>query len=200
MSENRASYARRVKRAAHLLLYRRHRQPGAKGWELKKYLGKNFPQVLDLLDQQFDPLGLQIQTVYEGEVNPENPSSEQMDRARYYATIKGPLSPSELVMSGWRVDNVAVLVVTVAYIISQQGKASRRELEQILNEKFPKTRIERSLNRFIRQGYINQDEDVLYLDWRARAEIDQKALIKLVLGSQSGILSDQPKPDTPATE
>jgi hypothetical protein len=103
-------------------------------------------------------------------------------------------------MSGWRVDNVAVLVVTVAYIISQQGKASRRELEQILNEKFPKTRIERSLNRFIRQGYINQAEDVLYLDWRARAEIDQKALIKLVLGSQSGISSDQPKPNAPETE
>ncbi len=195
MTENRASYAQKVKRAAHLLLYRRHQQPGAKGWELKKYLGKNFPQVLDLLDQQLDSLGLQIQTVYEGEVNPENPTSEQIDRARYYATIKGPLSASELVMSGWRVDNVAVLVVTVAYIISQQGKASRRELEHILNEKFPKTRIDRSLNRFIRQGYINQAEDVLYLDWRARAEIDQKSLIKLVLGSASGTRSDQHESD-----
>lgn len=195
MTENRASYAQKVKRAAYLLLYRRHQQPGAKGWELKKYLGKNFPQVLDLLDQQLDSLGLQIQTVYEGEVNPENPTSEQIDRARYYATIKGPLSASELVMSGWRVDNVAVLVVTVAYIISQQGKASRRELEHILNEKFPKTRIDRSLNRFIRQGYINQAEDVLYLDWRARAEIDQKSLIKLVLGSASGTRSDQHESD-----
>jgi hypothetical protein len=196
MAENRASYTRKVKRAAHMLLYRRHRQPGAKGWELKKYLGKNFPQVLDLLDQQLDSLGLQIQTVYEGEVNPENPTTEQMDRARYYATIKGPVSASELVMSGWRVDNVAVLVVTVAYVVSQQGKTSRRELEHILNEKFPKTRIERSLNRFIRQGYINQAEDVIYLDWRARAEIDQKTLIKLVLGSQSRTPSDLPENDS----
>jgi hypothetical protein len=105
--------------------------------------------------------------------------------------VKEPLTASDLVMSGWRVDDVAALVVAVSYIISKQGKAARKDIEQILREKFPKWRVERSLNRYIRQGYLNEVDDVLYLDWRARAEIDQKTLIKLVIGGDTSKSSDQ---------
>ena len=112
----------------------------------------------------------------------ENQTDEQHSRARFYITLKEPLSTSDLILSGWRVDDVAALTISVAYIISKQGKAPRKEIEQILREKFPRWRVNYNLNRFLRSGYLSQDDDgVLYLNWRARAEIDQKTLIKLVL-------------------
>lgn len=191
MAENTGAYVRKVKRAAKIIFYRRHRQPGVKGWELRRALGKEYVKIVDLLNQHLSSIGLQVSTVYEGSEQPQNPTSEQLDGARFYMTVKEPLTASDLVMSGWRVDDVAALVVAVSYIISKQGKAARKDIEQILREKFPKWRVERSLNRYIRQGYLNEVDDVLYLDWRARAEIDQKTLIKLVIGGDTSKSSDQ---------
>jgi hypothetical protein len=191
LAEATGAYVRRVKRAAKIIFYRRHRQPGVKGWELRRALGKEYIKIVDLLNHQLSSLGLQVNTVYEGSERPQNPTSEQLDQARFYVAVKEPLTASDLVMSGWRVDDVAALVVTVSYIISKQGKAARRDIEQILREKFPKWRVERNLNRYIRQGYLNEVDDVLYLDWRARAEIDQKTLIKLVIGGETSQSSDQ---------
>jgi hypothetical protein len=179
-----SAYVRRVKRAAKILFYRRHRQPGVKGWELRRALGKEYVTIVDLLNQQLASVGLEVSTVYEGSERPENPTSEQLDRARFYVTVKDPMAAADLVLSGWRVDDVAALVATVSYIISKQGKAARKDIEQLLREKFPKWRVERNLNRYIRQGYLSEVDDVLYLDWRARAEIDQKTLIKLVIGGE----------------
>jgi len=173
---------RRVKRAAKILFYKRHRQPGVKGWELKKFLGKNYLKIIDLLNRQLENMDLQVKIVYETGEEPEKPTDEQLNRARFYITLKEPLSTSDMVLSGWRVDDVAALTVAVAYIISKQGKAPKKEVEQILREKFPKWRVEYNLNRFLSRGYLSQDEDgFLYLNWRARAEIDQKTLLKLVL-------------------
>jgi hypothetical protein len=40
-----------------------------------------------------------------------------------------------------------------------------------------------NINRYIDEGYLGEDEKgVLYLDWRSRAEIDQKQLVDFVLG------------------
>lgn len=182
MSEDTAAYMRRVKKAAKILLYKRHRQPGVKGWELKKSLGKNYLKIIDLLNRQLENLDLQVKIVYETGEETENQTEEQLSRARFYITLKEPLSTSDLILSGWRVDDVAALTISVAYIISKQGKAPRKEIEQILREKFPRWRVNYNLNRFLRSGYLSQDDDgVLYLNWRARAEIDQKTLIKLVL-------------------
>lgn len=187
MTEDKATYVRKVKRAAKILFYRRHRQPGVKGWELRKSLGKDYLKIIGLLNQQLGPLGLRVKTVYRDVVKPKNPTKEQLENARFYMTINDPLAKTDLVMSGWRVDNVAALVVTIAYIISKQGKASRREVEQLLKEKFPKWRVERTLNRYIRLGYLNLVDDILSLDWRARTEIDQKLLIKLLIGGETGL-------------
>ena len=42
-----------------------------------------------------------------------------------------------------------------------------------------------NLDRYIRYGYLQQDDnEQLYLDWRTRAEVDQKALIDLLLRSE----------------
>ena len=89
-------------------------------------------------------------------------------------------------LSGWRVDDVAALTVAIAYIISRQGKAPRNEVEEILREKFPKWRVDYNLNRFQRRGYLSQDDSgILYLNWRARAEVDQQTLLKLILAAKT---------------
>ena len=45
-NQGRSFYADKLKRAVHLLLFRRGRLPGAREWELKEKLGKNYEQVL----------------------------------------------------------------------------------------------------------------------------------------------------------
>ena len=180
-----ATYMHKVKRAAKLLFYKRHRQPGVKGWELKRALGKDYPEILSLLNQRLASLDLQVKRVFEtGEPSGE-PTEEQLYRARFYITLSEPMSTSELVMAGWRVDDVAALSVAAAMIVSHQGKVPRKTVEQVLRDKFPKWKIEYNLNRFIRRGYMGQDDNgLLYLDWRARAELDQKTLLRLVLGEE----------------
>ena len=191
MSDDAATYARKMKRASKILFYKRHRQPGVKGWELKRALGEDYSQVVDLLNRLLEDLGLQVKIVHETLDQPKDPTGEQLEKARFYVTVKERLQISDLTMAGWRIDDVAVLAVTIAYIISKQGKAHRKEVEQVLAEKLPKWRFEHSLNRFIRMGYLSQDDvGAMYLDWRARAEIDQKALLKLILGEQ--IVSERP--------
>lgn len=182
----RASYMSKIKRAAKLLFYQRHRKPGVKGWELKKALGKDYLKIIRLLNEQLENIDLQIKTVYEGIEHADNPTEDQLERARFYITLKDPLHISDMTMSGWRVDDVACLVVAIAFIISKQGKASRKEVEKILEEKFPKWRVGPKINRFIKQGYLGlSNNDVLYLDWRSRAEVEQRELVKLILGKET---------------
>ncbi|MFH0897266.1 MAG: hypothetical protein V1850_04380 [Candidatus Bathyarchaeota archaeon] len=183
MSDKTAEYMKKAKRATKILFYKRHRQPGVKGWELKRALGSDYIKIVDIVNRQLENLDLQVNVVYESPEAPKNPTEEQLEKARFYITLREPLQSSDMTMSGWRIDDIAVLVVAVSFIISKQGKSTRKEVEQILREKFPKRRIDFSLNRFIRMGYLSQDEaNVLYLDWRARAEIDQKTLLKLIIG------------------
>jgi hypothetical protein len=45
-----------------------------------------------------------------------------------------------------------------------------------------------NLDRYIRYGYLQQDDnEQLYLDWRTRAELDQKTLINSILQQQDHI-------------
>jgi len=186
-----AAIEKKVRRAAKILFYKRHRQPGVKGWELQKAVGRDYMRVVELLSQRLAGLDLQVRRIYETEENTQERSEEENERARFYITLKEPLSASDVVLSGWRIDDVAALVVTVALIISREGKAPRREVESILREKFPGWKTEFNLNRFIRTGYLVEDEnDVLYLDWRSRAEIDEELLVKLILGEETKMLEE----------
>lgn len=185
MSNNTAALIRKMRRASKILFYKRHRQPGVKGWELKRALGKDYIQTIDLLNRQLENVDLQVKVVYEMPEEQKKPTDEQLEKARFYVTLREPLQVSDMTMTGWRVDDVAALVVAVAYIISKQGRSPRKEVEQVLKEKFPKWRIDHSLNRFIRMGYLSQDDsDIIFLDWRARAEIDQRTLVKLILSEE----------------
>jgi len=178
-------YLRKLKRATHLLFYRRHRKPGVKGWELKKRLGSEYPRVLGLLDTYLEKLDLQVKTVFEGEKPAEKPTLEQLDRARFFITLRGGLTPKETKMSGWRIDDIAGLAITISYIISKKGKAPRDEVEDLLRDKLPGWRVDINMDRYIRAGYLAQDENKqLYLDWRTRAEVDEKALIDLLMATE----------------
>ena len=184
MSKRKATYAAKMKRATHILFYKRHLKPGVKGWELHKALGSDYPKVLNVLDDFLKPLDLQVKTVYEEEKAPEKPTTEELDKARFYVTLRGELQPKEAKMIGWRIDDLAGLAITISYIISKKGQAPRRDVEELLGEKIPGWKVGINLDRYIRYGYLQQDDkEQLYLDWRTRAEIDEKTLINLLLKS-----------------
>ena len=179
-------YASKMKRATHMLFYRRHQKPGVKGWELHKALGVDYPNVLDILDDHLKSLDLQVKTVFEEEKTPAGkPSIEELDKARFYVTLRGDLTPKEPKMIGWRIDDLAGLAVTIAHIISKKGQSPRKDVEKLLAEKLPGWKVGSNIDRYIRYGYLQQDEkDQLYLDWRTRAEVDEKAMIDLLLRSE----------------
>ena len=187
-----ALYLRKIKRATHLLFYRHHRKPGVKGWELRKRLGSDYPKVLGLLDSYLEKLDLQIKTVFEEEKPTEKPTLEQLDRARFYIALRGGLTPKETKLSGWRIDDIAGLAIAISYIISKKGKAPRDEVEDLLRNKLPGWRVDLNMNRYIRAGYLAEDENTqLYLDWRTRAEVDEKALVELLLSVQENLNNEK---------
>jgi hypothetical protein len=161
-------------------------KPGVKGWELHKALGADYPKVLDILDDYLKSLDLQVKTVFEEEKTPEKPTLDELDKARFYVTLRGDLQPKEAKMIGWRIDDLAGLAITIACIISKKGQAPRKEVEELLNEKLPGWKVGLNIDRYIRYGYLLQDDNAqLYLDWRTRAEVDQKALIDLLLSAET---------------
>jgi hypothetical protein len=180
-------YASKMKRATHMLFYRRHQKPGVKGWELQKALGADYPKVLEVLDDYLKSLDLQVKTVFEEEKTPVGkPTLEELNRARFYVTLRGELTPKESKMIGWRIDDLAGLAVAISYIISKKGQAPRKDVEELLSEKLPGWKVGINIDRYIRYGYLQDDEnDQLYLDWRTRAEVDEKALINLLLNAET---------------
>lgn len=185
-----AEVERKLKRASQLLLLQRHRSPGVKGWELKRALGRDYVKIVEVLRSRLAELGLDVKVVYEGSVKGEEASGEDADRARFFVVLKGPLSHSDVVSSGWRIDDVAVLAAAIAHINSKQGKAPRKQVEELLREKFPRWKVDVNLTRFIRRGYLlegegGDEEGMLYIGWRTRAEIDQKTLMNLILAAST---------------
>ena len=184
--KRKAYFAGKVKRAAHLLLYRRHQKPGVKGWELRKSLGSDYPKALKILDNYLENLDLQVKTIFDEGTPPEKPSVEDLDKARFYVTLREGVTPKETKLIGWRIDDLAGLAMVISFIISKKGKAPKEEVEKLLRDKLPGWRVDVNLRRYIRYGYLAEDEaGQLYLDWRTRAEVDQQTLINLLLGSET---------------
>jgi len=186
MSRRKAYYTKKIKGAVHLLFYQRHRKPGVKGWELRKALGSDYPKVLEILNQHLKGLDLEVKTVFQEDRPVGKPGLNQLDKARFYVTLRGELTPNETKMMGWRIDDIAGLAITIAYIMSRKGKVPREEVEKLLQEKLPQWRVGANVDRYIRYGYVTEDEnEQLYLDWRTNTEVDQKALIELLLSSRA---------------
>lgn len=186
VSKRKATYSAKLKRATHLLFFKRHVKPGVKGWELRKALGSDYPKVLKIMDDYLKALDLEVKTIFEEGKQIEKPSLEQLDKARFYVALRGDLVPKEAKMIGWRIDDFAGLAVAIAYIVSRKGRASREDVEGLLREKLPGWKVGLNVDRYIRYGYLTEDESgQLYLDWRTRAEVDQKSLIDLLLTAET---------------
>ncbi len=182
----------KLARAAQLLLFRHHMQPGAKTWELKRALGREYREILKLLDAELGKLGLMVKHVSEGE--------EGSESDRYFVTLKGHPRLTEARTFGWRIDDMAMLTVALSHILAKGGKAQLKEVERVLEEKFPRWRIESTIDRFIRRGYLSEDDEgLLYIGWRTRAEIDQRTLLGLLLGKEvekSSEIKTEPEAET----
>jgi len=175
-------YARKVRDAVHLLFFKHHKLPGVRGWELRKELGTEWQSVLEVLDKQLKPLDLKVTRVFD-EPDIVEPTGAQLADARYYVTMRGTVDQKTAKTIGWRIDDIAGLAVTVAFIISKQGKAPRSDVERVLQEKLPGWRVKLNIDKYVQQGYLGEDEQgVLFMGWRSRAEIDQKKLVDLVIG------------------
>jgi hypothetical protein len=186
VSKRKATYAAKLKRTTHLLFFKRHAKPGVKGWELRKALGSDYPKVLKIMDDYLKNLDLEVKTIFEEGKHIEKPSPEQLDRARFYIALRGELVPKEAKMIGWRIDDFAGLAIAIAHIISKKGKCPREEVEGLLREKLPGWKVGVNVERYIRYGYLTQDDSgQIYLDWRTRAEVDQKALIDFLLSAET---------------
>ena len=182
VSKAEQAYARKVKDAVHLLFFKHHKLPGVRGWELRQELGPDWQSVLEVLDKQLQPLDLQVTSVTDDPSIVE-PTSGQLADARFYITLRGTVDQKTAKTIGWRIDDIAGLAVAVAYIISKQGKAPRTDVERVLGDKLPGWRVKLNLDKYVQQGYLAVDEQgVMFLDWRARAEIDTKKLVDLVVG------------------
>ena len=185
MSSKKGVYGSKIKKATQMLFYKRHQKPGVRGAELHKALGADYPKVLDLLDDYLKPMDLQVKVVFEEEKTPEKPTVEELDKARFYVALRGDLQTKDKLI-GWRIDDLAGLAITISYIISKKGQAARKDVEKLLGEKMPNWKIGLNIDRYIRYGYLGQDDNgQLYLDWRTRAEVDQKALINMLLSSET---------------
>lgn len=177
----------KLSKLAYLLLFRRHRYPGVKEWELEKYLGKDYESVVDDFNEFIEPLGLYVRRV---EVE------EDSGRARYYVIQpKYPSSFSEVKTFGWRIDEMAVLTVALAHILAGDGRASRKEIEETLKEKIPEWRVIRLLDRFIKMKYLEEDGEYLRIGLRTYLELDIKMLTARLIGKaisqDSGISSEE---------
>jgi hypothetical protein len=178
--ELRTRTERKVKKAAQLLFFRRHRIPGVKGWELKKALGEDYMEVITVLNSALDRFGMEVKRISEGGGTGIGEREEKTERDRFMIVLKNHLIEKA---SGARIDDVAMLSATLAYIISKQGKAPRKAVEDFLSDKFPKHRVYFALDRYLKQGYLGEDDKVLYIGWRTRAEVDRKTLLDLILAS-----------------
>lgn len=171
----------RLKRAAHMLFFKRGRIPGAKAWELKAGLGKSYQKVLDQLDEELKELDLQVKKVEAGGIGEYSPEEDEADKFRYFVRLRGTLTPKEARMSGWRIDNLAALAAALSLVVSKQGKVERKELETMIQEKAGRWRTLTLTDTFLRTGYLEEDESgMITLGWRTKAEIDLPSLMLLV--------------------
>jgi hypothetical protein len=173
-SSEKALLDRKVRKAFQVLILQRGRNPGVKGWEMKRYLGRDYRKLLEVLSEDVASLGLEVFEV--------KGADGTDDSTRFLLRFRESPTVTEAETSGIRIDDLAVLAATIAFVNSKQGRVARREVEQFLREKFPRWRVDYSLDRYVKRGYLEQDErTMLHVGWRTRAEVDEKTLMTMIL-------------------
>jgi len=159
------------------LLYQRHFQPGLKGWELKRLLGRGYLEVLKVTGAMAADLGLKLVAV------PDEEDEKDADKARYVLVAKAPLKDREL--GGWlRMEEAASLAIILSQLFVRTGSAPRRLLEDAIKEKLPGWRVQQIMNKLVRLGYLEEDGDYLKVGWRSKVEIDRDELLTSILARQ----------------
>jgi hypothetical protein len=154
--------------------------PGAREWELKEKVGKNYEQILTQLNELLAELDLEVKKVIEprSDAIATEDEAPSLEEARYLVTLKGTLGLKEAKMIGWRIDNLAALSASVALLVSKQGKAPREEVEKLLAHKFGRWKAATLVDIFLRTGYLDEDDaGTIGLGWRTRSEVDLRALM-----------------------
>ena len=178
-------YSEKLKRAAHMLFFKRGKIPGARTWELRTGLGKGYTQVLSQLDESLKDLDLEVKKVEVDALSDIRPQGDGEEDFRYFVRLKGSLTPKEARMTGWRIDNLAALAACLSAVVSKQGKCERKELEEIISHKAGRWRSLTLMDTFLRTGYLEEDDEgLLKLGWRTRAEMDLQSLMLLVAESK----------------
>ncbi len=178
-------FSEKVKRAAHMLFFKRGKIPGARTWELRIGLGKGFQNVVSQLDESLKDLDLEVKKVEVDSLAESEAKNQGEEDFRYFVRLRGTLTPKEARMSGWRIDNLAALAACLALIVSKQGKCERKELETLVGHKAGRWRALTLMDTFFRTGYLEEDEEGLVkLGWRTRAELDLQSLMMLVAESK----------------
>ncbi len=177
----------KVRRAAHLILFKRGRRPGARDWELRNALGKGYTAVLARLREMLKDVDLDLKEVHE-----PGPLGDEGGR-RYVAVMRGRMTPQEAKLCGWRIDNLAALAAAVTFVLAKEGRTPREDVEDLLRERIGRWRAASLTETFIRNGYLMEDEEgFVSLGWRAYAEVDLQELIAklLVISPEPGIDSE----------
>lgn len=171
----------KVRRAAHLLMFRRGRRPGARDWELRNRLGPKYPAVIERLNEVLRDLDLEVRGI--SDAGPADP--EETGR-RYVVVLRRAMTAADAKMSGWRIDTLSGLAAALALVLAKQGKVPRDEVEDLLAEKLGRWRTEALVDTYERNGYLQEDVDgLLGFGWRAYAEVDFKELVTRLLAART---------------
>ena len=177
----------KVKRAAHLLMFRRGRRPGARDWELRQRLGKEWEQHVKDLQDVLAPLDLEVKRIEEPAL-----AEGAEPPVRYLTVLKGTLGPTDARMAGWRIDHLAGLAAALGFILAKQGRAPRDEVEELLAERLGRWRASTALDSYVRTGYLREDDDgLLQPDWRTTAEVDLRQLMGKLLAMKPAEPGDE---------
>jgi hypothetical protein len=185
-----------------LLFFKRGRVPGARSWELKTGLGKEYLKILTQLDESLKDLDLEVKKVESQVLSDYKPGPDGEEESRYFVRLKGTLTPREARMTGWRIDNLAALAACLSLIVSKQGKSERKELEEVIGQKVGRWRALTLTDAFLRSGYLEEDEEGLVkLGWRTRAELDLENLMMLIAESKpKGVIDEEATDATEASD
>lgn len=154
ISEEEKELQERAKRGLSYLLMQRHSQPGCKGWELKRILGKNYQRLLSLIEARADELGLRLVVV------PDEENEGDMARARYVLVSKYPVKDRE--MGGWlRMEEAASLAIALTHLYTRGGSESKEAILAMIKEKLPAWRAEQVVSKLVRLGYLEEDAGYL---------------------------------------
>lgn len=180
----------KIKRAAHLLLFRRGRRPGARDYELRNRLGPTYPAVIERLNEVLKDLDLEVRAI-----SSPGALDEGEGGRRYVAVLKGTMTPADARLSGWKIDTLAGLAAALALVLSKQGKVPREDVEDLLADKLGRWRTEALVDTFERSGYLQEDVDgFLAPGWRAYAEVDFRELVTRLLAAKAVVAEGRMEP------